>query len=103
MCYHIGNSVITFVVGKAIMVRTQIQLTEGQAKTLKRLAKQQQRSVAELIRQSIDLYLAQRGELPLDERYERALAVAGKYCSGDADLGRNHDHYLAEAYDTKRS
>jgi len=36
------------------MVRTQIQLTEGQAKTLKRLAKQQQRSVADLIRQSID-------------------------------------------------
>lgn len=85
------------------MVRTQIQLTEGQAKTLKRLAKQQQRSVADLIRQSIDLYLAQRGELPLDERYERALAMAGKYRSGDADLGRNHDRYLAEAYDTKGS
>lgn len=85
------------------MVRTQIQLTEGQAKTLKRLAKQQQRSVADLIRQSIDLYLAQRGELPLDERYERALAIAGKYRSSDADLGRNHDRYLAEAYDAKGS
>jgi 16S rRNA U516 pseudouridylate synthase RsuA-like enzyme len=85
------------------MVRTQIQLTEGQVKTLKRLAEQQQRSVAELIRQSIDLYLAQRGELPLDERYERALAVAGKYRSGDADLGRNHDRYLAEAYAAKES
>jgi len=85
------------------MVRTQIQLTEGQAKTLKRLAKQQQRSVADLIRQSIDLYLAQRGELPLDERYERALAMSGKYRSDAADLGRNHDRYLAEAYDTKGS
>jgi hypothetical protein len=85
------------------MIRTQIQLTEGQAKTLKRLAKQQQRSVAALIRQSIDLYLARRGELPLDERYERALAVVGKYRSGDADLGRNHDRYLAEAYDTRGS
>ena len=85
------------------MVRTQIQLTEGQAKTLRRLAKQQKRSVAELIRQSIDLYLAQRGELPLDERYERALAVTCRYRSGYADLGRNHDRYLAEAYDTKGS
>jgi 16S rRNA U516 pseudouridylate synthase RsuA-like enzyme len=85
------------------MVRTQIQLTEGQAKTLKRLAKRQQRSVADLIRQSIDLYLTQRGELPLDERYDRALAIAGKYRCGDADLGRNHDRYLVEAYDAKGS
>ncbi len=82
------------------MIRTQIQLTEGQARTLKRLARQQQRSVAELIRQSVDLYLASRGELPLDQQYERATAVLGKYRSGDADLGRNHDQYLAEAYDT---
>jgi 16S rRNA U516 pseudouridylate synthase RsuA-like enzyme len=82
------------------MIRTQIQLTEGQARTLKRLARQQQRSVAELIRQSVDLYLANRGELPLDQQYERATAVVGKYRSGDADLGRNHDQYLAEAYAT---
>jgi hypothetical protein len=82
------------------MIRTQIQLTEGQAKTLKRLAEQQRRSVAELIRQSVDLYLAVAGELPLDQRYERAMAVAGKYRSGDTDLGRNHDQYLAEAYAT---
>jgi 16S rRNA U516 pseudouridylate synthase RsuA-like enzyme len=80
------------------MVRTQIQLTEGQIKTLKRLASEQQRSVAELIRQSIDQYLAAIGELPLDQQYERAMAVVGKYRSGDADLGRNHDQYLAEAY-----
>ena len=85
------------------MVRTQIQLTEGQAKTLKRLAKQQRLSVAELIRQSIDLYLAQRGELPLGQRYEKALALTGKYQGGDADLGRDHDRYLAEAYATKES
>jgi 16S rRNA U516 pseudouridylate synthase RsuA-like enzyme len=80
------------------MVRTQIQLTEGQARTLKRLARQQQRSVAELIRQSVELYIAAAGELPLDQQYERALAVAGKYRSGDADLGRNHDQYLTQAY-----
>jgi 16S rRNA U516 pseudouridylate synthase RsuA-like enzyme len=82
------------------MIRTQIQLTEGQARTLKRLARQQQCSVAELIRQSVDLYLANRGELPLDQQYERATAVVGKYRSSDADLGRNHDQYLAEAYAT---
>jgi 16S rRNA U516 pseudouridylate synthase RsuA-like enzyme len=83
------------------MIRTQIQLTEGQARTLKRLAQQQQRSVAELIRRSVDLYLATTGELPLERQYERATAVVGKYRSGDADLGQNHDRYLAEAYTTK--
>jgi hypothetical protein len=67
LCYHIYRIVITVVARRVVMVRTQIQLTEGQAKTLKRLAKKQQRSVAELIRRSIDLYLAQRGELPLDQ------------------------------------
>lgn len=83
------------------MIRTQIQLTERQAKTLKRLAKQKDRSVAELIRQSIDQYLATVGELSLEQQYERATAIVGKYRSGDADLGRNHDRYLAEAYATK--
>jgi hypothetical protein len=38
--------------------------------------------------------------LPLEQQYERAMAVAGKYRSGDTDLGRNHDQYLAEAYAT---
>lgn len=80
------------------MIRTQIQLTEGQAKTLKRLAKEQQRSMAEIIRRSIDLYLASTGELPIDQQYERALAIAGKYSGGVTDLARNHDQYLAEAY-----
>lgn len=80
------------------MIRTQIQLTEEQAQTLKRLARKQQRSVAELIRQSVDLYLSTTGELPIDQKYERALALAGKYASGDVDLGRRHDDYLVEAY-----
>ena len=80
------------------MIRTQIQLTEEQSQTLKRLARKQQRSVAELIRQSVDLYLSTTGEVPIDQQYERALALAGKYGSGDVDLGRRHDAYLAEAY-----
>ena len=84
-----------------IMIRTQIQLTEGQARTLKRLAREQQVSVAELIRQSVDLYLARKGELTLDQQYERAMTLVGKYRSGDADLGRNHDKYLADAYNTR--
>lgn len=80
------------------MVRTQIQLTEGQAQTLKRIAQSQRISMAELIRRTIDAYLATTGELPRDRQFERALAVAGKYSSIESDVGRRHDHYLAEAY-----
>ncbi|MFO7683671.1 MAG: CopG family transcriptional regulator [Chloroflexota bacterium] len=83
-----------------MMMRTQIQLTENQARTLKRLAQQKQMSLSAMIRQSVDLYIALEGERPLDEQYARALAVAGKYRSGDTDLGRNHDDYLADAYAT---
>ncbi|MBK8989895.1 MAG: ribbon-helix-helix protein, CopG family [Chloroflexi bacterium] len=83
-----------------MMMRTQIQLTKNQARTLKRLAQQKQMSVSAIIRQSVDLYIAMERERPLDEQYTRALAVAGKYRSGDADLGRNHDDYLADAYAT---
>ena len=36
------------------MIRTQIQLTEAQARTLKALASARQSSVAELIRQSVN-------------------------------------------------
>jgi Spy/CpxP family protein refolding chaperone len=81
-----------------MMMRTQIQLTENQARTLKRLAQQKQMSLSAMIRQSVDLYIALEGERPLDEQYARALAVAGKYRSGDTDLGRKHDDYLADAY-----
>lgn len=79
------------------MVRTQVQLREDQAQTLRLMAREQQLSVAELIRRSIDLYLAVADEQPLDQKYERALALAGKYQDA-ADFGRNHDHYLADAF-----
>jgi hypothetical protein len=64
------------------------------------LAREQPRSVADLIRQSVDLYLAAMGEMPPGRQYERAMAVVGKYLTGDADLGHDHDHYLAGAYAT---
>lgn len=80
------------------MVRTQIQLTEMQTIILKQLAQQQQVSMAELIRRSIDLYIASVDERPLDEKYAQALTLAGKYRSGDTDLGRRHDKYLADAF-----
>lgn len=82
------------------MIRTQIQLTEDQARALKELAAAEQRSMAELIRQSVDSLLkssTQHRTSP--ERKRRALAVIGRFRSGVSDLSLNHDRYLSEAFD----
>jgi hypothetical protein len=80
------------------MIRTQIQLTEEQARSLKRLAAEQQVSVAELIRQSVD-HLVHTSQGPgIEERKRRAIAAVGRYRSECSDLSEEHDSYLAEAY-----
>ena len=80
------------------MIRTQIQLTEEQSRVLKAMALEENVSVAELIRRSIDRYIRSANRPTLDEKRRRALAVVGKFSSDVTDLSTNHDHYLAEAY-----
>ena len=80
------------------MVRTQIQLTEEQSETLKKIAAQKNLSMAEIIRQGIDLYLRIYGTVSLEERRERAIKAAGRFHSGQKDLSERHDAYLAEVY-----
>ncbi len=81
------------------MVRTQIQLTDEQARRVKQLAAQQQISMATLIRQGVDLLLKSAHTRVTDEeRIERALAAAGKFRSGSGDGSVRHDQHLAEAY-----
>jgi hypothetical protein len=80
------------------MIRTQIQLTEDQARTLKALAAERQSSVAELIRQSVDRFILDVVGISTDERHRRAAAAVGRYSSGRADVSADHDAHLAEAY-----
>ena len=81
------------------MVRTQIQLTEVQARMLKRLAMLQNTSMAEVIRRSIDQTLAASRAPSVDDRRVRALSVVGLFGSGKRDLARRHDEALAEAFE----
>ncbi|MGA1824099.1 MAG: CopG family transcriptional regulator [bacterium] len=81
------------------MIRTQIQLTEEQSSTLKKIAAQRKMSIAELIRQGIDFYLRSFGPVSQEERRRRAIAAAGKFHSGRSDISTQHDNYLAEAYE----
>ena len=80
------------------MIRTQIQLTEEQSRTLKSLAARRGVPVAELIRQSVDSYIRSSIGLDDQERRRRAIAAAGKFRSGQTDVSVDHDRYLAEAY-----
>ncbi|HRN67503.1 MAG TPA: ribbon-helix-helix protein, CopG family [Promineifilum sp.] len=80
------------------MIRTQILLTEEQAIALRELAAEEGRSMAELIRQSVDVMLQSRATIGREERMCRALSVIGQFEGGALDLAREHDRYLEEAY-----
>ena len=80
------------------MIRTQIQLTQEQAQTLKAMAAARTSSVAALIRESVDLLIRQAGGVDIAERKRRAIAAAGRFHSGQADISVEHDRHLAEAY-----
>ena len=81
------------------MVRTQIQLTEAQAKAVKRAAMEEGTSVAEVIRRAIERMAEVRPKIGAPERTRRAIEIAGKFRSGKTDVSRKHDKYLAEAYE----
>jgi len=80
------------------MYRTQIQLTESQIRALKSMASAQNKSIAELIRQAVDILLRSSAEIDREERKRRAIAAAGRFHSGLEDLSKEHDKYLSEAY-----
>lgn len=79
------------------MIRTQIQITTEQARSLKRLSSKEGKSVAELIRMSVDAMLQTSGIKDYDELRRKAIATAGKL-NGPESLAAQHDDFLAEAF-----
>jgi len=81
------------------MVRTQIQLTNEQARTLKELSLACGESVAALIRKAVDQLLI-TGKPDHATLYRQAGAVVGKYKADRPDIAVDHDRYLEEAFDS---
>jgi len=79
------------------MIRTQIQLTEEQARAVKAAASQRGISIAEVIREALDRHLA--SESPHDHRRQKAIASVGGFRSRHTDVSERHDDHLAEIYD----
>ncbi len=77
------------------MLRTQIQLTEQQARAVKELAARRGVSMAELIREAVER-IVKEGEDA--EKWRRASTIVGKFHSGQSDISVEHDKYLAEEY-----
>jgi len=81
------------------MIRTQVQLREEQMDALRERASEGRVSIAELIRQAVDMLLESAGTIDDAERRQRAIAAAGRYHSDVTDGSANHDRYLVEAYE----
>ena len=80
------------------MIRTQIRLTDEQARRVKRIAVERQVSMAAVIREGVDLLLrSEETAATDDERIERAISVAGQFRSGGGDGAAQHDAHL-QAY-----
>jgi len=77
------------------MVRTQIQLTEQQARQLRILAQRQGISVAEIVRRSVDRTLQADTAPDMGEIRRRALQAAGSFSDTAHDVAEHHDRYLA--------
>jgi uncharacterized protein YgbK (DUF1537 family) len=89
------------------MIRTMVQLTEEQLKALKELAKARKTSVASLVRESVEQYVATATE-EADREAKRLRALEFiKYIEehpeefrdieGKTDVSANHDEYFVQA------
>ncbi len=80
------------------MIRTQVQLSEGNLRKLREYAVRRGISLAEAIRQAVETLPVGAPGPSSEERRARALAAAGKFRSGRKDLSSRHDEHLAEAF-----
>lgn len=79
------------------MVRTQVQLTEEQARLLREISRTGRESMAALIRRAVDQFLANR-KPDRGSLYRQASTIVGKYEAGAGDISVEHDRYLVEAF-----
>lgn len=79
-------------------VRTQVQLTQEQASALRVRARIEERSMADLVRESVTEYLVRRPERDRRTLLDRARELTGRFHSGYPDVAENHDQHLDEAY-----
>ncbi len=76
----------------------QIQFSEAQARTLKRVAAQRGISIAALTREAVDRLLIENGDVTSADGRTRILAMMSRFRSDRTDVAADHDRYLEEIY-----
>ena len=76
------------------MIRTQVQLTDAQARMLRRVAAERGVSMAAVIRELVDAGLTK----PASAQSARARAAVGRFGSGANAVSRDHDAELDRAF-----
>ena len=81
------------------MIRTQVQLTEELARKLRRAARAQGVSMAEMVRRCLERGLAEQ-TTDRAAQYARAAAVVGAFRDRDEDgtVSTDHDRFLDDSY-----
>ena len=67
---------------------------------MKAQARIEDRSMAELVRDSVTEYLARRHAPDVRELARRARSLKGRFRSGCPDLAEAHDRYLDDSFDS---
>lgn len=77
-------------------MRTMVYLDSSQMEALRRMARRERVSLAELIRRAVDRYLKPESVSPPvpREAYERLI---GFFSDDVTDVSERHDHYIGEA------
>ncbi len=86
-----------------LVLRTQIQLTDEQARVLREMAAREGRSMADLIREGVEAIMRRRRRPDRTELRRRALEIVGQFDSGLPDIAERHDEYFVESIEDWKS
>ena len=82
------------------MLRIQARLRSDQAEAVRRLAAGRGVPMAEIVRRSVDAFIADTEGRTEDDLRRRALSAVGSLSGGPRDLAGRHDEYAAEAFES---
>jgi hypothetical protein len=85
------------------MIRTQIQLTDEQARLLRELTAEEGRSVGDPVRDGVKPLLRAHRRIDREAPKRRSLEALGRFHSGVPDLGLAHDQQLDDPFGRVRA
>lgn len=82
--------------------RLQVYLPEKEYRAVKSRAREEGKSIAQVLREAAQEYLRHGPKERLREGYRRLIDGAGRLGDSATDVAENHDQYVGEALDDER-